>query len=315
MSTRQIAGRGGRRRAQAVARRFRARLPVRRRRRPDDRRAQGLAARGRLRRGRRCISAPTPSRWRRSPTRQLSGRRRLGGGDARGRRVIRDAQDRTVERRGRQIDRLGHAGRQGQSQPLHGQGNPRAAGSGRPYAGALHRHGDRARRAAGQAAVRLGEARSGCRSRPAAPPFMPGWWRNTGSSASPSCRSKSISPPNSATATRRSKPGDLAIFISQSGETADTLATLRYAQGAQAAHSVGRECADLDHRARKRRRDADAGRAGDRRRLDQGLHLPARGAGLPGDRRRPRARRALRGRRAEAGARADRGAAPDDARR
>ena len=41
---------------------------------------------------------------------------------------------------------------------------------------------------------------------------------------------------------------------------------------------VGRQRADLDHRARKRRGDADAGRAGDRRRLDQGLHLPARGA-------------------------------------
>ena len=75
--------------------------------------------------------------------------------------------------------------------------------------------------------------------------------------------------------------GDLAIFVSQSGETADTLATLRYAQGAQAAHSVGRQRADLDHRARERRGDADAGRARDRRRLDQGLHLPAGGARLP----------------------------------
>ena len=59
---------------------------------------------------------------------------------------------------------------------------------------------------------------------------MRGWSRNTGSSASRSCRSKSISPRNSAIAARRSKPGDLAIFISQSGETADTLATLRYAR-------------------------------------------------------------------------------------
>ena len=59
---------------------------------------------------------------------------------------------------------------------------------------------------------------------------------------------------------------------------------------AQAAHSLGRQRADLDHRARKRRGDADAGGAGDRRRLHQGLHLPARGAGLSGDRRRARAR-------------------------
>ena len=39
-------------------------------------------------------------------------------------------------------------------------------------------------------------------------------------------------------------------------------------------------------------RGADARRAGDRRRLDQGLHLPARGDGLPGDEPRARARRA-----------------------
>ena len=59
---------------------------------------------------------------------------------------------------------------------------------------------------------------------------MPGWWRNTGSSASPNCRWRSISPPSSATARRRWRTGDLAIFISQSGETADTLASLRYAK-------------------------------------------------------------------------------------
>ena len=41
-----------------------------------------------------------------------------------------------------------------------------------------------------------------------------------------------------------------------------------------------RQCARIDHRARIRRDLADACRAGDRRRLDQGLHLPACGAGL-----------------------------------
>ena len=55
-------------------------------------------------------------------------------------------------------------------------------------------------------------------------------------------------------------------------------------QGAEAAHPLGRERADLDHRARKRCRDADAGRPGNRRRVDQGVHLPARGAVLPRDR-------------------------------
>ena len=66
---------------------------------------------------------------------------------------------------------------------------------------------------------------------------------------------------------------------------------------------------DIDHRARKRRRDADPRRTRDRRRLDQGVHLPADGAGLPGDRGRPRPRGVVRRRGERAGARADRGAA------
>ncbi len=40
--------------------------------------------------------------------------------------------------------------------------------------------------------------------------------------------SRSISPPSFAIARPRSSPGGLALFVSQSGETADTLATLRY---------------------------------------------------------------------------------------
>ena len=51
------------------------------------------------------------------------------------------------------------------------------------------------------------------------------------------CRSKSMSPRNSAIARRRLRKGDLAIFISQSGETADTLAALRYAK-AQGVHTL-----------------------------------------------------------------------------
>ena len=90
-------------------------------------------------------------------------------------------------------------------------------------------------------------------------------------------------------------PGNLAIFVSQSGETADTLATLRHAKG-HGQHvlsivnvptsTIARE-SDVGH--------ADAGGAGDRRRLDQGVYLPACGAGLPRDRRGSRPRRAHRG--------------------
>ena len=81
-------------------------------------------------------------------------------------------------------------------------------------------------------------------------------------------------------------PDGLAIFVSQSGETADTLATLALRQGAETARSVRGQRADLDHCARKRLRDADAGRTGNRCRLDQGFHLSARGAVLPRDPRR-----------------------------
>src|SRR6201993_3772578 len=50
---------------------------------------------------------------------------------------------------------------------------------------------------------------------------------NTGWSASPASRSRSTSRPSSATGRPR---GGAAIFVSQSGETADTLAALRYAK-------------------------------------------------------------------------------------
>ena len=70
--------------------------------------------------------------------------------------------------------------------------------------------------------------------------------------------------------------GGLAVFISQSGETADTLATLRYARRRSSTSlsvvnvptsTIARE-SDVVH--------ADAGRTGNRCRIDQGLHLPAR---------------------------------------
>ena len=117
---------------------------------------------------------------------------------------IHDAQGSRVERADHQVDRLRVAGRQGQSPPFHGQGNPRAAGSGRPHARALPRHGRRAGARCRTSCRSTCARSSGCRSRPAAPPITPGWSRNTGSSASPGCRSRSISPPNSATARRRS---------------------------------------------------------------------------------------------------------------
>ena len=67
-------------------------------------------------------------------------------------------------------------------------------------------------------------------------------------------------------------PGGLTVVVSQSGETADTLASLRYARAnSQTILSVV-NVTDLDDGARERRHCADAGRPGDRRRLDEGLH-------------------------------------------
>jgi glucosamine--fructose-6-phosphate aminotransferase (isomerizing) len=53
---------------------------------------------------------------------------------------------------------------------------------------------------------------------------------NIGSGALPASRSKSTSPPNFATGRRRCRAAAPAIFVSQSGETADTLAALRFAK-------------------------------------------------------------------------------------
>jgi fructoselysine-6-P-deglycase FrlB-like protein len=74
------------------------------------------------------------------------------------------------------------------------------------------------------------------------------------------------------------EPGTLAIAISQSGETADTLWAMREAkqQGATLLGIVN--AGGLHHRARDRRRGLPARRPGDRRGLDQGVHLAGGGA-------------------------------------
>ena len=85
--------------------------------------------------------------------------------------------------------------------------------------------------------------------------------------------------------------GGLGLFISQSGETADTLAALRYAKAEGPEGALGGQRAGEHHRAGVRRRAAHPGGPGDRRRLDQGLHHPAGDPGLPGDRHGAGARR------------------------
>jgi glutamine---fructose-6-phosphate transaminase (isomerizing) len=67
-------------------------------------------------------------------------------------------------------------------------------------------------------------------------------------------------------------PGDLVIGISQSGETADTLAAMRLAREGAGDHQHAR----LAGHARRRRGALHARRAGDRRRRDQDVRLPGR---------------------------------------
>jgi glucosamine--fructose-6-phosphate aminotransferase (isomerizing) len=75
---------------------------------------------------------------------------------------------------------------------------------------------------------------------PAARPIMPASSAKYWFERSRACRSRSMSPPNSAIAKRRC-PGGLALFISQSGETADTLACAALCQGAGQQIAVRRQ--------------------------------------------------------------------------
>ena len=88
-----------------------------------------------------------------------------------------------------------------------------------------------------------------------------------------------MSRPNCAIAIRSIPKDGAALFVSQSGETADTLAALRDAKAKGQTTIAVVNVAESSHRARGRYRAADLCGAGDRRRLHQGLHLPAGGAG------------------------------------
>ncbi len=141
------------------------------------------------------------------------------------------------------------------------------------------------------AAVRLGEGAAGDASPAAAAPTSPGSPAGTGWRSWPGCRPTSTSPASSATARRRCRSAGVGLLVSQSGETADTLAALRYMQQA-GQHVVSvLNVPESTHGARERRRARDGGRAGDRRRQHEGVHRAADRAGLPGDRRGAGARR------------------------
>ena len=94
---------------------------------------------------------------------------------------------------------------------------------------------------------------------------------------------------------RRCRRAGWACWCRQSGETADTLAALRYMRE-QGQHVLSvAERAGKQHGARERRGAGDGGRARDRCRQHQGVHRAARRAGVPGARlRRARAARSAR---------------------
>ena len=190
-----------------------------------------------------------------------------------------------------QVAGFGDAHRQGQPSPFHGQGDPRAAGSRRPYAGELSRHGGRARRAADGAAVRFPRAQAHVDRR-----LRHRVLRRHGRAllvralcAFAGRGRYRLRVPLPRRAARGRRACDLHFAVGRDRRHAGVAALCARAQAARSLH---RQRADLDHRPRKRRRHADARRPGNRRRLDQGLHLPAGGAGGAGDRRRPRPRRA-----------------------
>ncbi len=74
-------------------------------------------------------------------------------------------------------------------------------------------------------------------------------------------------------------PHTLGVVISQSGETADTLAALRHMRANGVDHRGHHQRADQLDGARGRPAAFHPRRPRDRRRLDQGVHLPARGDG------------------------------------
>ena len=222
--------------------------------------------------------------------------------------AIRDRDGKAVQPAGHQV--AGHCSprRQGQPSPLHGQGDPRAAGGRRPHACQY---------------CRLSSSRVEL-------PELPFDFATLGRLSISACGTAFYAglvakywferwarlpvDVDIASEFRYRQggldPGGAALFISQSGETADTLATLRYCreQGQRTVSIVNVRESSI-----ARESDcgaADACRPRDRRRLHQGLHLPADRARLPRHRRRQGAR-AYRPRRSRpSSSRPCRGAAP-----
>ena len=100
---------------------------------------------------------------------------------------------------------------------------------------------------------------------------------STGSRASPRCRPQVEIASEYRYRDSVPNPKTLVVTITQSGETADTLAALKHARGAgHGAHADGLQRRHQRDGARVQAGLHHARRRRDRRRLDQGLHHPAR---------------------------------------
>ena len=276
------AGRRRRRGAAAAQGRLRARLPVLRRGGPADRRARAARRSPSATARARCISARMRSRSRRSPTGSPISRTAIGPCSPAAARTIRDAAGKAVTRAGEPVD------------------SAAASWSTRATTAISWRR--RSTSSPRSSVTRSPTISTSSTSRIALPGKLPfdfasdrraldlglrhrllrrAGRRNTGSSASRGCRSKSISPRSSAIARRRSKPGT-SRCSSRNRARPPTRWRRCAMRSEQKQHSVSIvNVRDVDDRPRERRGDADARRPGDRRRLDQGLHLPARGVRLP----------------------------------
>ena len=172
------------------------------------------------------------------PAHRLSRRRRLGGGEPRARSRSSTATTIRVERAIVTVGASGRADRQGQSPPLHAQGDLRAAGRRGADAALVHPPA----RAAGRAArhgFRPGDDRARRHRRLRHRLLCRHDRQILDRALRARCRSKSMSPPSSATAIRSCCPNTLGVVVTQSGETADTLAALRAHEGARASPPPG----------------------------------------------------------------------------
>ena len=192
----------------------------------------------------------------------------------------------SVERASQRVSELSaEAAEKGQYRALHAQGNPRAAARGGQHAaGARGQWPPAGGRVRPQGRRRYSRASSTCASWPAAPATTRAWWRSTSSSRSAAFPAASRSPASTAIATPWCPKNSLFVTISQSGETADTLAALRLAkQSGYLADAGGLQFARELAGARVGPGDADARRPGDRRGFHQGLHHADRRAVAAGD--------------------------------